>query len=103
VAGWTALAWRVTDLQRTAQLWASKIPAELTELKSRTEPAKELKGYLNMIVIAAALLGALIGGLTARKRGGNRLDIAQYAAGYAMAFIVVGLIATVIIDRVLSV
>ena len=56
-----------------------------------------------MIVIAAALLGALIGGRTARKRGGNRLDIAQYAAGYAMAFIVVGLIATVIIDRVLSV
>jgi hypothetical protein len=55
-----------------------------------------------MIVIGAALLGAIIGGLTARKRSGNRLDIAQYAAGYAMAFTVVGLIATVMIDRSLS-
>jgi len=55
-----------------------------------------------MIVIAAAVLGALIGGFTARKRGGNTLDIAQYAAGYALAFVVVGLIATVLIDRILS-
>ena len=55
-----------------------------------------------MIVIVAAILGALIGGLTARKRGGNTLDIAQYAAGYALAFVVVGLIATVLIDRILS-
>lgn len=55
-----------------------------------------------MIVIAAALFGAIIGGLTARKRGGNRLDIAQYAAGYALAFTVVGLISTVVIDRILS-
>ncbi|MEL6451326.1 MAG: apolipoprotein acyltransferase [Pseudomonadota bacterium] len=56
-----------------------------------------------MIVIAAALIGALIGGFTARKRGGNRLDMAQYAAGYALAFVVVGMIATVLIDRTLSV
>lgn len=55
-----------------------------------------------MIVILAALSGAIIGGMTARKRGGNRLDIAQYAAGYALAFTVVGLIATVVIDRILS-
>jgi len=55
-----------------------------------------------MIVIGAALLGAIIGAMTARKRGGNRLDIAQYAAGYALAFVVVGLIATIVIDRVLS-
>ena len=55
-----------------------------------------------MIVIAAAIIGALIGGFTARKRGGNRLDIAQYAAGYALAFIIVGMIATLLIDRALS-
>ena len=55
-----------------------------------------------MIVIVAALSGAIIGGMTARKRCGNRLDIAQYAAGYALAFTVVGLIATVVIDRILS-
>jgi len=49
------------------------------------------------------LIGAIIGGLTARKRGGNRKDIAQYAAGYGMAFLIVGMIATVLLDRALSV
>ena len=52
-----------------------------------------------MIVIVAGLLGALIGGFTASRRKGNRLDILQYAAGYALAFIIVGMIATVLIDR----
>ena len=55
-----------------------------------------------MIVIAAALLGAIIGGLTAKRRKGNRLDIAQYAAGYALAFAAMGMVATVILDRALS-
>lgn len=55
-----------------------------------------------MIVILAALSGAITGGITAKKRGGNRLDIAQYAAGYSLAFIVVGLISTIVIDRILS-
>lgn len=54
-----------------------------------------------MIIIFSALLGAIIGGLTARRRQGNRLDIAQYAAGYAMAFTVIGMIVTVILDRTL--
>ncbi len=54
-----------------------------------------------MIVILGALLGAIIGGITAYRRKGNRLDIAQYAAGYAMAFVVVGMILTVILDRML--
>ncbi len=55
-----------------------------------------------MIVIVLAIVGALIGGFTARKRGGNRKDIAQYAAGYAMAFLLVGMIVTVVIDRMFS-
>lgn len=54
-----------------------------------------------MIVIFLAIIGAIIGGLTARKRGGNRKDIAQYAVGYALAFTVVGMILTVILDRAL--
>ena len=54
-----------------------------------------------MIVIVLGVLGALIGGFTARKRRGNRKDIAQYAAGYAMAFMIVGMVLTVIIDRML--
>lgn len=55
-----------------------------------------------MIVIAGALLGAIIGGLTAKRRKGNAADIAQYAVGFAIAFALVGLVATVLIDRALS-
>ncbi len=54
-----------------------------------------------MIVLGAALLGALIGGLTAYRRKGNRLDILQYAAGYGLAFTIVGMILTVVIHRML--
>ncbi|MEL7098237.1 MAG: apolipoprotein acyltransferase [Pseudomonadota bacterium] len=52
-----------------------------------------------MIVIGLALLGAIIGGLTARRRKGNGLDIAQYAAGYAIGFALVGMIITVFVHR----
>lgn len=52
-----------------------------------------------MLVIAALLLGALIGGLHAHKRGGNRLDIAQYATVYAIAFGLIALFASIIISR----
>jgi len=52
-----------------------------------------------MIYIPAMLIGALIGGVTAKKRGGKGLDIAQYAAGYGIAFGLIGLIATVLLDR----
>ena len=55
-----------------------------------------------MIAIGLAILGAIVGGLTARKRGGNRKDIAQYATGYGFAFLIVGMIATVLLDRMLS-
>ncbi len=52
-----------------------------------------------MIVIAALLLGAIVGGLTARKRKGKRLDILQYAVAYGLAFAIIGLFLTVFIDR----
>ncbi|MDC1481176.1 MAG: apolipoprotein acyltransferase [Ascidiaceihabitans sp.] len=55
-----------------------------------------------MIVIVAALIGAIFGGITAKRRGGNKLDIAQYATGFGMAFVVVGLIATVVLERIIS-
>ena len=54
-----------------------------------------------MIVLAMALIGAMIGGLTARKRNGSKADIAQYAAGYAIAFGLLGMVATLIIHRVM--
>lgn len=55
-----------------------------------------------MIVIVSALLGVLFGVMQARKRRGNRKDIAQYAAGYGFAFLILGMFATVIIDRMAS-
>ncbi|MFK7762885.1 MAG: apolipoprotein acyltransferase [Roseobacter sp.] len=54
-----------------------------------------------MLILIGALLGAIIGGTTAYRRKGNRLDIAQYAAGYAMAFTVVSMVLAVILDRTL--
>ena len=52
-----------------------------------------------MIVIAAMLLGAVLGWRRAGQLGGNTRDRAQYAAGFALALGAVGLFATVLIDR----
>ncbi|WP_168219792.1 hypothetical protein [Pseudotabrizicola formosa] len=55
-----------------------------------------------MIVLAGLVLGVVLGAYTARKRGGNRLDMAQYAAGYAIALMLLGLFVTIFIERALS-
>ncbi|SEM78963.1 hypothetical protein SAMN04488103_10283 [Gemmobacter aquatilis] len=52
-----------------------------------------------MIVISAALFGALLGALTARRQGGRGLDMLQYGAGFAIAFALLGLFATILIER----
>ena len=52
-----------------------------------------------MIVIAGFVLGAALGAWTAHRRGGRRLDMLQYAAGYAIAFTLLGVFATIFIDR----
>lgn len=52
-----------------------------------------------MIVIAGAILGCLIGGFTAKRRNGNKADIAQYAIGYAIAFSLAGLILTIAVEK----
>ncbi len=46
-----------------------------------------------MLAWAAAAIGAVIGALQARRKGGKVLDMLQYGAVYAM---IAGLIATVI-------
>ncbi|MFD2739407.1 apolipoprotein acyltransferase [Sulfitobacter aestuarii] len=56
-----------------------------------------------MIVIAMAIIGAVIGAMTARKRGGNRKDIGQYAAGYGLAFTIAGMFLTILVDRLFNV
>ncbi len=54
-----------------------------------------------MFVIAGLVLGALGGGLSARRRGGKVADIAQYAVAYAILFGLLGLFLTLFLDRML--
>jgi len=53
-----------------------------------------------MIVIAAIICGAILGAVTARNREGTGLDMAQYAAGYGIAFGVLGLFLSLLIGAV---
>lgn len=53
-----------------------------------------------MIVFAAVLCGAVLGALTARRRQGTGLDMAQYAAGFGIAFGVAALFLTIAIGAV---
>lgn len=52
-----------------------------------------------MIVLAGVLGGGLYGALLARKREGSRLDMAQYAAGFGIAFGLLGLFVTIFLER----
>lgn len=54
-----------------------------------------------MIVIAAILLGALLGDARARRAGGTTRDRLQYAAAHAIALALPALILTVMLDRTL--
>lgn len=49
--------------------------------------------------LAGLLIGALIGVIRARKRGGTTLDLLQWGAVSAIAFGLLGLFALVIIER----
>lgn len=52
-----------------------------------------------MLVWICAIVGVLIGALQAKRRGGNRLDMAQYGAGYGFAFFLVALVIWIIFMR----
>jgi hypothetical protein len=54
-----------------------------------------------MFVIGGLFLGALAGGLTARRRGGKPADVAQWAAVWGILFGLVGLFVTLVLDRML--
>ena len=49
--------------------------------------------------LIAAIFGAFIGGMTAKKRKGAILDVAFYAVGYAIAFALITLVFTLVIHR----
>lgn len=53
-----------------------------------------------MVIIAALVFGTLFGLMRARGRGGNRLDMAQHAAVYALIFTLVALFFSILINRV---
>lgn len=52
-----------------------------------------------MIVYAAAAAGAILGALTAHRRGGRWPDMAQYAAGFGIAFGLTAMILSIIFLR----
>lgn len=52
-----------------------------------------------VVVLGMAILGAVLGALTARKRNGSGADMAQYAAGYGIACALVGLVISLILVR----
>jgi F0F1-type ATP synthase assembly protein I len=52
-----------------------------------------------MIVLAGLLIGAGLGTFVARKHGGKPLDLLQYAAGFGIAFALLGLFVTVFLNR----
>ncbi len=53
-----------------------------------------------MDVLLVATIGAVIGGLSAKRRGGNRKDMAQYAAVFAIIFALAGLILSIAYTRI---
>ena len=52
-----------------------------------------------MIVLAGLALGAGVGATLAKRRGGRGLDMLQYGAGFGIAFCILGLFLTILIDR----
>lgn len=54
-----------------------------------------------MFVIGGVVVGAVLGVLSAKRQGGKRADMAQYAAAHAIVLGILGLIVTLVIDRMM--
>lgn len=50
-----------------------------------------------MLIFVGLLLGAVLGVMAARRRGGDAADMAQYAAAYGIGFAIIGLALTLIL------
>ncbi len=56
-----------------------------------------------MAPLIGMVFGALLGAVVAKRKGGNRLDMAQYAGGFAIIFGLVGLFVAIYLARAASV
>ncbi|SNY53787.1 hypothetical protein SAMN06297129_2628 [Pseudooceanicola antarcticus] len=54
-----------------------------------------------MFAVAGLVIGAFLGAWRAKRRGGDRRDMFQYAASHAILFALIGLFLTLIIHRAL--
>jgi len=52
-----------------------------------------------MAPVIGLVFGALLGVLVAKRKGGNRLDMAQYAGSFAIIFGLVGLFVAIFLAR----
>ena len=52
-----------------------------------------------ILPIAFALIGAIAGGLTARRKKGSGFDIAQWAAVWALIGLILGFVALIVVSR----
>ena len=69
--------------------------------RDRRAVAAKTREPANMIVLACLVIGAVLGVVQARRRGGNRLDIWQYAGVFAIIGAIIGLFLTIGIDRMI--
>lgn len=54
-----------------------------------------------MLSYALGIVGAIWGARVAKKRGGNRADMAQYAVGYGLAAFLIAYLVLLIADRLI--
>ena len=52
-----------------------------------------------IIPLAGLFLGAVLGALRAKSKGGNRLDMVQWGAVFAILFGIIGLFILIILQR----
>lgn len=54
-----------------------------------------------MIALVAGFGGAIVGAITAKRRNGTAADIAQYAAGFGIAFAIAGVFGGLLLEYLL--
>ncbi len=79
------------------KLRPGRVGSAATDAAPRFDQVRE-KTFV--IVIGAAVFGIVLGGYTARKRGGRWPDIAQYATAFGIAFCLAGILATITLERI---